>query len=313
MDEDALTLFIDVARRLSFAAVAEDRNTDPSTISRSIAALESDLGVRLFHRTTRRMSLTEAGERFLGRATDIRDTITDAKDEARSAAFRPTGTLRVTASLAFGEFVIMPLMSEFQTLYPDIRLEFKFTNRRIDLLSESIDLAIRLSRPEQKDHIVSKLMPTHYRVIASPGFIDRSPDLHPANHPVPQDLDAHDCVRFLPPDMGPIWRFRGPSGETSDITVSGRMAFSSASCIRLAALDGNGPALLADWLVRRDLDSGDLVDLFPEFEIGATSLDNAAWIIHPSRSFVPAKVRAMVEFLRAKLARGQAMPQSLGG
>lgn len=155
-----MRMFVEVARRGSFAAAARDRDVDPSSVSRAVALLEEELGVRLFQRTTRRVALTEAGEIYLARVTALVDELDFARDEARGVSTGPVGTLRLTASVAFGNTCLVPLLPEFRERYPGVKLELLLTDTVLDLVAERVDLAIRLGRRFDADFIATKLFDT---------------------------------------------------------------------------------------------------------------------------------------------------------
>src|SRR5579872_6717564 len=144
MDIETLRLFVQVARRGSFAIVARDRGTDPSSVSRTIAALEDELQVRLLQRSTRRMTLTEAGAAYLARLESLIEELDHARDEALAVSARPIGTIRLTASVAFGQKCVAPLLPKLRQTCPDLGIDLILTDANLDLVSEGVDLAIRL-------------------------------------------------------------------------------------------------------------------------------------------------------------------------
>jgi DNA-binding transcriptional LysR family regulator len=296
MDTDTLRLFVAVARRGSFAAVARAEAADPSAVSRAIAVLEDDLGVRLFQRSTRRMALTEAGTRYLARVAPLLDELEHAREDAASAQGEVAGTLRLTTSITFGQVRLVPLLPELHAAFPRLRLELLMTDSRLDLVAEGIDLAVRLGPADQGDLIGVKLSDTSYRVCASPGWLAR------AGRPAaPGDLRGVDCVLFNLGDFRSRWRFRDITGVTTEVPVDGRIVASSLLAVRDGALAGIGPALLPDWLAAEALAAGGLVDLFPSHEVAAAAFGTAAWLLYPSRAYLPGKVRAMIDFLRPRL------------
>lgn len=297
MDLTDLTLFAETARAGSFAAVAKARGTDPSTISRKVAALEASLGVRLFQRTTRSLSLTEAGDLYLARALPLIEELTRLGYEAREARSAPTGTLRLTASVTFGQAMILPLLPAFRQAYPDIRLECLFTDQNLDLIAERIDLAIRLAPAIEGDVIASRLMTTRYRVVASPDYLASAPPLE-----TPQDLARHKLLLFTIRPFRTRWLFRDTTG-TQEVPVSGDITISPAGAILDATLAGLGVALLPNYLTDPLIRAGRLTRLLTAWEVTATSFDTGAWAVYPSRSFLPAKTRAMIDFLSAALPR----------
>jgi len=298
MDLADLDLFLDVARRRSFAAVARDRGVDPSSVSRAVAALEARLGVRLLQRTTRAMSPTEAGELFLARAPALIEELRRIADEARSDRADPVGAVRLTASVAFGQTVVGPLLPEIRARLPRLRLELLFTDANLDLVADRVDLALRLGPSPRGDVVGERLFPTRYRVVASPRYLAR------AGRPVgPRDLRGHACLLFALPDYRSTWRFRDAAGAVEEVPVRGDLIFSTALALRDAALAGLGPALLADWLTRADMADGRLVDLFPAHRAAAAAFDTSAWMLRPSAAYVPRRTAALVAFFRERLGR----------
>jgi DNA-binding transcriptional LysR family regulator len=298
MNLQTLDFFVHVARAGSFAAVALARDLDPSSVSRAIAELEADLGVRLFQRTTRRLTLTEAGSVFLGRAEPLAEELRHAREAAALVVGAPRGRLRMTSSVTFGQRCLLPQLPEFRRRYPELALECLFTDANLDLVADRIDLAVRLAPAIEGDLVASKLMDTRYRVVAAPGYLERAPPLAR-----PADLQAHRCLRFTLAAYRTRWSFRDARGSVEEVRIDGDVTLAPAGALRDAALLGLGPALLPDWLIAEDVASGRLRDVFPQHEATATTFDTAAWAVYPSRAFLPQKVRVMVDFLRATLAR----------
>ncbi|WP_372423818.1 LysR family transcriptional regulator [Salinarimonas chemoclinalis] len=298
MDLSTLDHFARVARHGSFAAAAREREVDPSTISRAVADLEAELGLRLFQRTTRRLSLTEAGVLYLSRVEPLLDELARARDEALAATRSVRGTLRLTASTAFGERRIAPLLGAFRERHPELRVECVFTDANLDLVAERIDLAVRLAPAVEGDLVAARLMRTRHRVVASPAYIAANGGLAS-----PGDLARRRCVLLDLPPYRSRWRVRHRSGTAEEeVDVAGDVVLSPAGAVRAAALRALGPALLPDWLIGEDLEAGRLVDLLPEHDVTATTFDTAAWIVYPSRAYLPLKVRAAIDFLREHVA-----------
>jgi DNA-binding transcriptional LysR family regulator len=297
MEVQALTLFVDVARTGSFSAVAKERDLDPSSVSRVIAQLEAELGIRLFQRTTRRMALTEAGDLYLAKIEPLLTELQRAKDQALNASVGPTGTLRLTASVTFGLRRIVPLLGRFRALYPRLKIDCLFTDANVDLVAERVDLAVRLAPLIEGDLIATKLMNTFYRVVASPDYLASTPPIKQ-----PSDLAHHRCLLFTLRPFRTRWLFRDAAGTTTETSVDGDITMSTAVGLLDLALAGLGPALLPDWLVDDDVAAGQLVNLFPAHAVTATSFDTAAWLIYPSRAYLPNKVRTMIDFLKGELA-----------
>lgn len=295
-----LTLFAEAARAGSLAAVAKARGTDPSTVSRKLAALEESLGVRLFQRTTRSLSLTEAGDLYLTRALPLIEELSRIGAEARETRSKPTGSLRLTTSVTFGQAMILPLLPAFRTAYPDLRLECLFTDQNLDLIADRIDLAVRLAPAIEGDVVAARLMTTRYRVVAAPAYLADAPPLT-----TPEELARHKLLLFTIRPFRTRWQFRDGAG-TLEIPVTGDILISPAGAILDAALAGLGVALLPNYLTDPHITSGRLTRLFASHEVTATSFDTGAWLVYPSRSFLPAKTRAMIDFLSAALPRAPA-------
>jgi DNA-binding transcriptional LysR family regulator len=274
-------------------------------VSRAIADLEVELGLRLFQRTTRSMTLTEAGELYLTRVEPLIEELARAREAAAQVSGAltgaligaPRGLLRLTASVTFGQMRIVPLLGAFRARYPDLQVEGVFTDANVDLVADRIDLAIRLAPVVEGDVIAAKLMDTRYRVVASPGYLAAHPPIAR-----PTDLSAHKVLLFTIKAFRTRWLFRDPGGREQAVPISGDITLSPAGSLLAAALAGLGPALLPDWLVDDAIAAGSLVRLLPDHAVTATTFDTGAWLVYPSRAYLPNKVRVMADFLREKLA-----------
>ncbi len=266
-------------------------------MSRAVAALEVELSVRLFQRSTRAMALTEMGRRYLARVEPLVEELDRARDEVASTRRDPVGTLRLTASVAFGQTCLVPLLPQFRAQFPRLKLDLVLTDRTVDLVAENVDLAIRLGPTYPADVIGVKLFRTRYRVVASPDYLRREGKMAR-----PVNLSARNCLLFALPDFRSRWLFRR-QGKVVAVPVDGSLVMSSVMALRTATLSGLGPSLLADWLISDDLSSGQLVDVFPRHEVTATTFETAAWLMYPSRDYLPHKVRSTADFLRQHLAR----------
>ena len=299
MDTRLFDHFLDVAKLGSFAAVARKHTIDPSIISRAISQLEKDLGVRLFQRTTRSLALTEAGQRFKLGIEGVVDELDHIRETLGTLASEPEGPLTITASVAFGQTMIMPLLQRFLATYPKIDLCLKLTDQNVDMVGEGIDLAIRLAPPLEIDVIASKLMTTHYAVCASPDFLEGLTHRLDSIH----DLTALDTVCFDIPNFRERWVFQNDEGIQTKVRVTPRVTISNALGVKEATLKGLGAALLPNWLIKQNLEAGDLIRLFPDYQVTATVFDTAAWLIYPSRSFLPRKTRLAIRFLQQTLGQ----------
>ena len=294
MDIDALKIVLAVSQRGSLAAAARQFDMDPSSVSRTVAAVETALGIRLFHRSTRRLSLTEEGRIYILRLAPLIEGLDEAAEQAKAQSLEPEGILRITASNAYGHERLVPLIQTFQDTHPKLVLDLVLTDDTIDLIAEGIDVAIRLAPSVSGDLICARLHSTRYMVCAAPDL---------PRPKVPQDLDGLPCLRQSLPEFRDAWHFRHQASEIT-VPVTGHVLLSSPLALREAARRGLGPALLPDWLAARDLNEGRLVDLFPGWQVTATTFDTAAWLLYPSRRHLPARTRAAIAVLREALGRG---------
>ena len=293
MEIDSVRVFVDVMKNGSFAAVARQRQVDPSSISRSISNLEAQLGFRLFQRTTRKLAPTEAADEYFARVEGLIDEFDLASEAALDLASLPTGTLRVTACTSFGQRVLAPILPELRSRYPDLTIDLHLVDHEVDVVEDKIDLAIRFGKKPEGNFIVSRLVPRHFRVCASPGYIEQYG--RPAG---PRDLEGRDCLLFSIPAYRSAWKFRRKGEPAFSVPVSGHVLVSHGVTMTRCAVSGLGPALLPDWLCAQEIADGELVDLFPEYECAATEFRTSAWLVCPGRSYVPVKLRVFIDFLR---------------
>ena len=293
MDLSVLQIFIEVMRHGSFAAVARERNIDPSSVSRTVAALESELGIRLFQRTTRKLSPTEAGMTYFERIEPLIEEMQQAADIAKDISGNPKGTIRVTCSVSFGIKCIIPLLPEFQAKYPELTIDLLLTDSVVDLLNERIDVAIRLGQPTDSTLIMQKLMETRYSVCASPDYLQQY-----GQPQIPKDIESHNCLLFPLIGFKTRWIFKHKTGNVQEIPVRGNTIISNAIALQQCAISGMGLTLLPHWLIDEDINTGKLVRLFPDYQVTATDFNTAAWLLYPSRAYIPLKVRLFVKELK---------------
>jgi DNA-binding transcriptional LysR family regulator len=295
MDTQHLKTFVEVVQQGSFAGAARALDMDPSAVTRAVSALEAVLGTRLLQRTTRKIALTEAGAGYLERVKPLLEELERAGEELQSASGQVRGTVRVTASVAYGQTVLVPLLPQLHAQHPELQIDLVLSDAVVDLVSERIDVALRLGPAVDSSLVGLRLAPVRPRVVASPAYLKRH-----GRPRLPQDLAQCDCLRFSLPVYRTQWSFRAPGGPVETVAVRGWLVMSTALALHRAALDGLGPALLADWLVGPDLAAGRLVDLFPALDVTATNFDSAVWLLYASREHVPRRVRALVDFIKAQ-------------
>lgn len=295
MNIEELETFVEVAQRKSFALVAHDRNVAPSSVSRAIANLEDKLRIRLLHRTTRKVSLTEAGQAYYNKILPILSDLKDAVETAQNIETEPSGTIRFTSSVTFGNYRLIPILHEFMERYPDISLDYILTDQVIDLVGERIDIAIRHGKLNDSSFIATKLFSTCYRIVASPSYIDRY-----GRPERPPDIENHQCLIFDWPLFRSKWKFQ-KDNTLQEVFVQGRYNMTNGTALRNLALNGAGISLLVNWLVDEDIEKGDLINLFPDYKVSAHNFDTAIWLMIPSRDYLPLRVRLLVDFLKENI------------
>lgn len=296
MDIQHLKTFLEVVQQGSFAGAARKLDVTPSAVTRAVAALEEALGARLLQRTTRKVALTESGAIYLERVRPLVEELDHANEELVSRDGKVHGTVRVTASVAFGQTMLVPLLPELHAAHPGLKVDLLLTDSVVDLVSQRVDVALRLGPPVDSSLVGMKLRSVRFHVCASPSYLRKH-----GKPRKPEDLAHCNCLRFPLPGYRTQWTFRDSIGKTEAVAVGGWLVMSTALALHRAALDGIGPALLGDWLIEADLKSGRLVDLFPNHEPTASNFNSAVWLLYASREHVPQRVRAFIEFVKKKL------------
>ncbi len=284
-----MAVFAAVVEHGSLTHAAPGLGLSPSAVSKLIGRLEDRLGVRLLQRTTRRVAATAEGRLFYERAREILDEIAAAEELVGSGRLRPRGTLRVSLSHGFGMSQILPLVPAFSERHPAVELQLAFADRRLDLVAEGIDLAIRLG-PIRDEALFARRLADHGRIVcAAPAYLA----LHgaPAS---PADLAGHNCILFDQPDHLNQWPFRMPDGTVERVRVRGNFRSDNGDALFEVLLQGLGIAWAADFLALPHLAAGRLVPLLAEHAVDERTAIHA---IYPQRRHLPAKVRAFIDFL----------------
>ncbi|MDO5613165.1 MAG: LysR substrate-binding domain-containing protein [Paracoccus sp. (in: a-proteobacteria)] len=289
---DEITAFAAVADQGSFVAAARAIGVDASLISRRVRRLEERLRTRLLARTTRRVALTEAGARYHLRVRNLLEQLDAAGREAADLAAAPQGVLRVSAPQSFGMVAVAPLLADFIARWPDIRLDLSLSNRRVDLLADGYDLAIRMGQPQDSSLTMRKLGEYRDILVAAPAYIAARgmPD-----HP--RDLTNHACLGFTGNAFWPEWSLTD-GRQIHDLRPQGPLVCDSSDALLTAALDGAGILLATDWLAQPALISGRMVRVLPDWQ-GRT--EGAIHALMPPGRMIPAKVQVFLDALTARL------------
>ena len=298
MDLETLYLFIEVVQQRSFAKVARARNIDPSSVSRAIARLESELGIRLFQRSTRKLEITEIGEIYFQKIVPLVDELESAQQIAIDTHQKPQGNLRVTASSTFAQQRIVPLLPQLAKLYPDLSIELILTDFYLDLIEERIDVAIRLGTLQDSSYMVKHLRKMKFYICASSDYLDKY-----GQPQTPQDIKDHNCLLFPRARHNLDWLFKDETEKITEIKIRGKYLLTNSLAIKQCAIAGMGLALLPDWLVDRELKSGKLIRLFAEYDVTATNFDSSIWLLYPSRAYIPAKTKVFIDYIFDNLGK----------
>jgi DNA-binding transcriptional LysR family regulator len=288
-----MRVFSAVVDASSFVAAADSLGMSKAAVSRYVSELEQRLGVRLMHRTTRKLSLTPEGEVFLARCRDILASIESSEAEISTRSVTASGLLKVSVPVSFGIRHLAPLWSEFLSDHPQVTLDVQLADRVIDLVDEGLDLAVRITRLPDSSLISRQLASTRLVLCAAPSYLKRRGT--PAH---PSELAQHDVLGYSLMAMGDQWQFTGPEGPVS-VKVRPRMWTNNGDSCVTAAVQGSGIQLQPTFLIDEELASGQLVEILPQFR----SVELGIYAVYPSRKFVLPKVRAMVEFLANKLGQ----------
>ena len=287
----AMQSFVRTVERGSFAAAASGSGLSATMVGNHVRFLEARLGALLLNRTTRRQGLTELGRAYYERCRRILLDIEAAEASVDEARAVPRGLLRVTAPVAFGTTVLPRLLAEYLRLHPQVQVDLVLQDRRVDLLEDELDVAIRAGMLPDSSLVARALSPLRFVVCASPAYL--------AAHGTPEtpaDLAAHDCPDFAHAAEPGVWRFGGPRGDVA-VTVNGRLRVNSGPALRLAALEGIGIVMLPDVLVADDLAEGRLVRVLADHAAPSLPLH---LLTLPDRRPTP-KLRSFVAFITERL------------
>ena len=298
-----LVVFHCVVKHASYARAAEELSLSASGVSRIVTRMEERLGARLVQRTTRKLSLTEAGAAFHARTSQILTDLADAEAEVQKTALQPQGVLRVTAAVVFGHLYLAPMLGELLHQFPKLSLDLLLTNRFVDLIEEGMDLAIRIGQLADSRLIARRLCTNHRVLVASPSYIERWG--MPA---CPEDLTRHQCVLFNGFPKPGEWKLIGPDGPVS-VAVAGRVATNNVETLTSAAKQGLGITVGATLSVGPALLSGELVRVLSDYEFEPTAI----FAVYTSARQLSTKIRATVDFLTQKLSDPPSWDQRLLG
>ena len=304
VDLNAVAIFLQVIEKKSLTAAARALQLPKSTVSRKLSQLEERLGVRLVQRNPRQVRLTEAGALFHERCADLLARVEEAESAVSGLQEMPRGRLRVSAGLDFGTLVLGPLVHGFTQLHPQLTVELMLSDRPVDLVGESFDLAIRIGPVRDATLVVRKLGTTQGVLCASPAYLARQ-----GTPLTPGELAHHACVVFNSPPHSGQWRLEGPEAPVT-VQVSGPLFVNSLSLVRDAALAGLGIARLPLFVCGVELEAGRLRRVLSSWSTG----ERPVHAVYPSTKQLSRNVRAFIDFLAVRMPRAPGLgsePQGL--
>lgn len=288
----AMKLYVAVIDGGSFAAAAARLDVSRAMVSKQVQKLEEHLGTRLMNRTTRRLSMTETGRAFYERSVQIVADVEEAEQIAGQMTTMPQGVLRVTIPLSYGQHRLASTIGAYTQAYPMVQLDISLSDRKVDLIEEGFDVAIRIGALPHSDLIAKKLGAEYSIVCAAPSYLARC-----GTPATPSDLSRHACLAYSLTGSGLDWRFTSPDGEVI-IPVAGPIRADNGDIIRLAAVTGAGIAFQPGFIVEEDIAAGRLVRVLPDWQ----SAELGVYAVYPSRKHLSAKVRTFVDFFSVALA-----------
>lgn len=287
LDLQQLSSFLAVVRAGSFVGAADATGLSKAAVSRHVAELEAHLGVRLLHRTTRRLSLSDDGQRFHERAVELVAQLQELEAETASTGGEASGLLRINAPLSFGNLHLAPLWPAFLEANPRLAIDVTLNDRVVDLVEEGYDAAVRITNRLDPSLVSRRLATTRVVLCASPAYLAAHGT--PAH---PRELAAHQVFAYSYAAGGDDWTFRGPDGDVT-VRVAPRIRTNSGDTCRTVALQHQGVVLQPDFIVGGDLASGTLVELMPDYR----SNELGVHVVYATRKHLPMKTRRLIDHL----------------
>ncbi|GAA6205959.1 LysR family transcriptional regulator [Thalassotalea sp. SU-HH00458] len=285
MNIQHLELFVRISSTLNISTAGAELGLSPAVASSHVNKLEEKLGVRLIHRTTRKVSLTEEGQAFLHHAEDVLSSVEAAKASVGAGSSSPMGTLRIAAPASFGRMHLVPALAQFMQNFPHLKIDLKLSDTIVDLVEGGFDIAIRNSELKDSSLIARKLTTDKRILCASPKYIAEfgMPE-------TPYDLKNHNCITLMGLDN---WTFQQKK-ETFTIKVKGNFRTDNGEAIRDGCVKGLGITVNSTWSAYKQLLNGELVEVLPDYPLLSQT---AIWAVYPSSRQLAPKVRAFIDYL----------------
>ena len=294
----ALRAFMDVAQSGGFSKAARRLGVATSSVTRLMDGLEASLGTALLTRTTRQVTLTDAGAAYLEQVERVLSDLDEADASVADTGTEAVGPLRVSMPVTFGRLCLGPHVAGFLRQHPRVSLELVLSDTYVDLASERIDVVVRIGTPASQPQLIVKRLAGHHRfVVASHEYLERC--AVPAS---PAELAGHECLRFAYQTGPQRWSFLR-ADEVEQVEVNGRLAANSSDVLREAVLGGCGIALLPDWLIEADVQAGRLRRLFEEYDVNPQEQAISVYAAYLPNRRNSRRVHAFLDFLQAHVAK----------
>lgn len=284
MNNEHLKLFIRVAATNNISLAGSELGLSPPVASMHINKLEESLGVKLIHRTTRKVSLTEEGREFLPHAEDVLNAVNNAKASVGAGSFTPQGTIRATVASSFGRMHVVPALKAFLSLHPQLKVDLRQSDSIVDMVEGGFDIAIRNASLNDSSLVARKLASDRRIICASPEYIEEF-----GEPKTPEALLEHNCINLIGIDY---WEFQTPEGHVR-IKPKGTMRIDNGESTRDTCIDGAGITISSKWCAYKALEEGKLVQVLKDYPLAT---DTAIWAVYPSSRLLAPKVRAFIDF-----------------
>jgi DNA-binding transcriptional LysR family regulator len=293
LDFSAIRIFVTTTNQGSFVAGAKKLGLTRSAVGKAIGRLESYLGIRLLHRTTRKMSLTTDGQKFYESCVQILENLEEIEANIRQDKPIPKGVLRLTLTQAFGRIVVLPLLKQFLETWPQLGAEISFSDRIVDIVEEGFDLGIRIGEFEPDSQLISRVITkANLCLCAAPSYLNEN-----GTPQITEDLKNHQILIYGLKSNNYNFDLYSVDGGLNTIKGVGRLKFDSGEAIKDAAVEGLGIAYLPDFLVEKDIQSGKLVQILTTYKSDMIPI----YVIYPNRNNLPIRVRLFIDVLTKHL------------
>ena len=289
-----IAVFVRVVDSGSFTAAAERLGISKSVVSKYVTRLEDRLGARLLNRTTRRLSLTEAGSVFYERSRQGLADIEDAQAEVSRLQGEPRGKLRLNAPMSFGILHVAPALPEFLNLHPDVTVDMNLDDRIVDMIEEGFDVSVRISELPDSSLVARRLGPCHHAIVATPAYLERC-----GTPRTPEELRDHNIITYRYQESALEWHFLTPGNKPISVAVSGSLMMNNSLAVREALLEGVGITRTPTFVVGKDIQEGRLIPVLREYQI----LEVTIFLVYPQRRHLSPKVRAFVDFMAKRITK----------